>query len=539
MSATPQLKTLPAVFSRLVATRGDHPAVVMADDAVTYAELERRSAVFARALLQAGAGKGARIALLSSDGIFWMTAFLACMRIGALVSLVSTLCTPRELAHMLRHSDTQLLIAKRRFLNHDYADKLAEALPELAGADAGALRLDSAPYLRAVWFDDAADVGWARPVAELLALAEQPDAPADSLLAAMETEVAASDDAVIVYTSGSTSAPKAVVHSQRTLACHPPEVARPFLLKADDRMMPTLPVFWLGGLVMALETLSVGATLVYPQSPALEDMVDAIVDLGVNRVNSWGDMMAKLTDAARERGVDVDSIIGLGEFREASGAVIPPPLRVNPLGMSETFAVHSAEPLNARMPADKAGTSGRTVNGYQRRLIDPQTGAEVAVGEAGELLLRGGGLMSGFYKREREEVFTADGFYPTGDLCREDEDGYLYFIARLGDMIKTRSANVSRLEVEAAMRELPEVAIPVVAGIDDAEFGQRVVAAVVPAEGATPSEAALQAALKQQISSYKVPRNIVFIAESDIPRTSTGKIKLAEIGAMIAARIAE
>lgn len=537
MHAEPELKTLPAVFARLVETRPDHPAVVMADDTVTYAELERRSAEFARALLQAGAGKGARIALLSSDGIFWMTAFLACMRIGALVSLVSTLGTARELAHMLRNSDTQFLISQRRFLNHDYAGKLAEALPELAGAGAGALRLADAPYLRAAWFDDAEGIDWAQSVDELVALANHPGAPDDKLLAAMEAEVAPSDDAVIVYTSGSTSAPKAVVHSQRTLACHPPEVAKHFLLKADDRMMPTLPVFWLGGLVMALEVMSVGATLVYPRSPSLEDMVDAIANLDVNRVNSWGDMMAKLTESARERGVDVDNIIGLGEFREASGEVIPQQLRVNPLGMSETFAVHSAEPLNARMPENKPGTSGRTVNNYQRRLVNPDTGEEVAVGEAGELQLRGGGLMTGFYKREREQVFTPDGFYPTGDLCREDEDGYLYFIARLGDMIKTRSANVSRLEVEAAMRELPEVEIPVVAGIDDPEFGQRVVAAVVLKEGASASEESLQNALKQAISSYKVPRNIVFIDEADIPRTSTGKLKLAEIGAMIAARI--
>ncbi len=539
MADCSQLKTLPAVFARQVQTRGSHPAVVMADESLSYAELERRSAQFARALLQAGAGKGTRIALLSSDGIFWLVAFLGCLRIGALVTLVSTLCTSRELAHMLRNSDIQFLIAQRRFLNHDYAGKLREALPAISAGAAGMLRLAEAPYLRAVWLDDAAGVPWARGVDELLALAESPGAADDKLLAAIENEIAPSDDAVIVYTSGSTSAPKAVVHSQRTLACHPPEVAKHFLLKPGDRMMPTLPVFWLGGLVMALEVMSVGATLVYPESPSLEDMVDAIVNLKVNRVNSWGDMMARLTESARERGVDVDvdNIIGLGEFREADGTVIPPQLRVNPLGMSETFAVHSCEPLDARMPGDKPGTSGRTVNGYQRRLVDPESGEEVAVGEVGELQLRGGGLMTGFYKREREAVFTPDGFYPTGDLCREDEDGYLYFIARRGDMIKTRSANVSRLEVEAAMRELPGVAVPVVAGIDDADFGQRVVAAVVLAEGASASESSLQAALKQLLSSYKVPRNIVFISEADIPRTSTGKIRLAEIGAMIAARI--
>jgi acyl-CoA synthetase (AMP-forming)/AMP-acid ligase II len=103
-------------------------------------------------------------------------------------------------------------------------------------------------------------------------------------------------------------------------------------------------------------------------------------------------------------------------------------------------------------------------------------------------------------------------------------------------MIKTRSANVSRLEVEAAMNELPEVETSVVTGLDDAEFGQIVAAAVVPAKGAAPSEDGLRAALRDALSSYKVPRRIVFITEDEIPRTATGKVKLHEVGQIIETR---
>ena len=159
------------------------------------------------------------------------------------------------------------------------------------------------------------------------------------------------------------------------------------------------------------------------------------------------------------------------------------------------------------------------------------------VGEVGELQLRGGALISGMYKRRREEVFTPDGFYPTGDLCRIDADDYLYFIARRNDMIKTRAANVSRLEVEAALNALPEVATSVVTGLADEEFGQIVAAAVLPAPGASPSAEGLRKALREELSSYKVPRRIVFIAsEDEIPRTATGKIKLHELGELIAGR---
>jgi acyl-CoA synthetase (AMP-forming)/AMP-acid ligase II len=299
-------------------------------------------------------------------------------------------------------------------------------------------------------------------------------------------------------------------------------------------MLPMLPAFWLGGMAMAMQVLSQGACLVYPASPDLEVIAETIKALQVNRLNGWGDGLAKLRGLAPERGIDIDAIVGLGHFRDAAGELIPPEFQSGMLGMSETFAPHSAEPLNFRMPADKPYCCGRPVGGYERRIVDPETGAVLGPGEVGELQLRGGALITGMYKRRRSEVFTADGFYPTGDLCRIDADDFLYFVARRNDMIKTRSANVSRLEVEAALNALPDVAIAVVTGLDDAEFGQVVAAAVLPAPGASPSAESLRAALREEISSYKVPRRIVFLtSEDEVPRTASGKIKLHELGELI------
>lgn len=530
--------TIPALFAQVLSERADHDAVATLAETIDYAELDRRSVRLARALVAAGAGKGTRIALLAPDGIFWVTAFLASLRVGALLTLVSTLCSPPELAHILRHSDCRFLLAARRFLAHDYADKLEAVEPALRDAGAGQLLVTGLPNLRAVWFDDADGLAWARPLDELLDLADRPGAPDAALLAAMEAQVMPEEEAVIVYTSGSTAQPKAVVHSQWNVARHPPELARLFRIRPDARMLPMLPAFWLGGLAMLMQVLSQGATLVYPPSPDLNDLIDTIEGCKVNRLNGWGDGLVRLREAATARGIDVDAIQGLGPFRDERGELIPPHLQTNMLGMSETFAPHSAEPIDFRLPEDKAGASGRTVNGYERRIVDPDSGEEVGPGETGELLLRGGALMVRLYKRERDEVFTPDGFYPTGDLVRVDADGYLTFVARRGDMIKTRAANVSRLEVEAAMMALPEVELAVVTGIDDAEFGQRVGAAVVPAAGTSPTPEDLRSALRASLSSYKVPRDIVFVAPGDIPRTATGKLKLFELADLIAARIA-
>jgi acyl-CoA synthetase (AMP-forming)/AMP-acid ligase II len=532
--------TVPALLAEIVGKRGEHDAIAMLHETVSYDELGRRSARMARALLQAGAGKGSRVALLAPDGIFWVTAFLAGLRIGALVTCVSTLCSAKELAHIVRHSDVQFLIAARRFLSHDYGEKLETAFPALKKGKPGALRIEDAPFLRAVWIDDAKGLGWAGTHDELLALADAPDAPDDALLAAIEAQVTPGEDAIIVYTSGSTALPKAVIHSHWNAARHPPELAKLFLIKPDDRMLPMLPAFWLGGMAMLFQVLSQGATLVYPPSPDLEDIAETMVKLGANRINGWGDGLTKIGELARKRGIDVDNIIGFQPFRDKDGVPIPMEEQSGMLGMSESFAPHSAEPLDYRMPPGKRWCCGRPVNGYERRIVDPETGEEVAQGEVGELQLRGAGLMKGFYKKRRCEVFTPDGFYPTGDLCRIDEDDFLYFVARKNDMIKTRSANVSRLEVEAALNALDEVELAVVAGLDHEEFGQIVAAAVLPAKGASPSEDSLRAALKDEISSYKIPRRIVFIeSEAEIPRTPTGKLKLHELGDLIEAKIGE
>jgi acyl-CoA synthetase (AMP-forming)/AMP-acid ligase II len=525
--------TFPALLAATVAARGDHLALVLVDEVLTYDELDRRSARMARALLASGVGKGSRIALLAPDGALWLTTFYAALRIGALVTPISTLAPPPELAHIAGTSDAQMLIGARRFLRRDFAANLAAAFPELCDGRAGALRLVGAPYLRSVWLDDADGLSWARPVDELLARADAPDAPDAALLAAVEREVTASDDAFVVYTSGTTATPKAVVHSQWAAARQPRALAPIFLMTSDDRTMPLLPAFWMGGIAAALQVLCTGSTLVYPPTPDLEDALEMIERHDVTYVVIW-QALAKFRAAAIARGIDVDRIRGTGAPpRDEHGELIPPGLRANLFGMSETFSAHSAEPINRRMPDDKLGASGRAVNGIERRVVDPETGAAVPPGEVGELHLRGGALMTGFYKVDRRDVFTPDGFYPTHDLVRIDADGYLYFVGRDADMIKTNSANVSRLEVEAALNALPEVELSLVAGVPDADLGEMVVAAVVPAKGAAPTEDDLRTALRDRISSFKIPRRIVFITDDDVPRTTTGKVRLGDLAGLI------
>lgn len=528
--------TFPELLARGVAARPDHPALITSDGVLTYAELDGASATMARALLATGAGKGTRIGLLAPDGALWLTTFYAALRIGALVTPISTLAAPPELAQILRTGDIQVLIGVRSFLRRDFATLLPAAVPGLASSTAGALGAPEAPYLRTVWLDDPAGLPWARSVDELLATADEPVASDPTLLAAVERAVTPADDAFVVHTSGSTATPKAVVHSHRSVARQPGVLASYFGITADDRTMPLLPAFWMGGIAYALQALSTGSTLVYPASPAIDDVLDMVEQHDVTCLIVWH-MFAKLRAAAVERGIDIDRVRGLGSPpRDADGERIPTRRRSNPLGMSESFAIHSAEPIGTALPDDKVGAAGRAVNGIERRVVDRETGEELPSGELGELQLRGGALMRGFYGVPRDQVFTPDGWYPTGDLVRIDADGYAYFVGRTGDMIKTNAANVSRLEVEAALNALPDVELSLVAGLPDDELGEVVAAAVVPAAGASPTEDELRTALRERLSSFKIPRTMVFITHDDVPRTSTGKVQLFELRGLIEAR---
>jgi acyl-CoA synthetase (AMP-forming)/AMP-acid ligase II len=504
---------------------------------LTYNALDARSATMARALVAIGAGKGTRIALLAPDGILWITTFLAALRIGALLTPISTLSTAPELSHLLRHSDAQILIGVRRFLRHDYGERLATAFPHLATGQPGRLQLPDAPYLRSIWLDDPAGMSWAESHAALFEKANGTAGPSTELLAAMEAQVAPSDDAIIIYTSGSTALPKAVLHRQRSVAQHPQLLAEYFRIRRTDRLMPLLPLFWVGGLIAALQALQTGATLVYPDSPETDTVIAAVEKLRVNRINTWGPQTARLRDALSARGIDPETIGGLAQIRDAQGVPIPADRSANMLGMTETFGPHCGEPLGTVLPESRRGSSGRPNSDFEYRVVDPETGEVVGPGRSGELHLRGGSLMQGFYKVEPRQVFTADGFYPTNDTVRIDEEGHLFFEGRRGDMLKSAGANVSRLEVEAALRALAEVALPIVVGLPDAQRGQIIVAAVVPAEGRQPTEASLQSALRERLASYKVPRRILIISSDEVLWAPSNKVRLAEMSRFIAARL--
>jgi acyl-CoA synthetase (AMP-forming)/AMP-acid ligase II len=212
-----------------------------------------------------------------------------------------------------------------------------------------------------------------------------------------------------------------------------------------------------------------------------------------------------------------------------------PPTRIpSYFGMTETLAGHSVEPIPTLMPEGKKGASGRPLPGVERKIVDPVTQTEVPAGTVGELYVRTPSLMAGLYKQERREVFDPDGFYPTGDLCVIDENDCLTFTARLGEMVKVSGANVAPLEVEQTLRTLPGVEACAVLGLPTKAGGSTLVAAIVADPSAGLTEIEIRAGVKPLLSSYKIPKRVVFLRAEELPVTPNGKVRKKDLAEHLA-----
>ncbi len=523
----PDFTPTAGVFARWCAERhGDHDFVILGDERVTYAEVERRSALLARGMLASGVGKGTRVGLLAANSPDWVIAWLAAARIGAVAALGNTYAKAGGLGRMLADSDAALLLCVPSYLGNDYLTRLEEAVPGLAAAVGPELFLTEAPYLRRVCTFGATDRVWARSIGTLL---EAAPTVSEQLLAAVEGQVAPADPMVIVYSSGSTAAPKGVVHSQRAVISHPYNLAQFRDLADDDVLYTPMPLFWVGGLSWTLvAAMHAGATLVFEDRFEPGATLDLIERERVTQVLGWPHMAKALMEHPSFSQRDLSSVRGgnLAMLNPADGGFDAAP-KANSLGMTETLGPHTIEAKADALPAGKEGSFGRPVPGVEHRIVDPITGVDCDVEVDGELWLRGYSLMLGVNKVDRADTFTPDGWYRTGDGGHFDADGHFYYRGRLGEVIKSSGMNVTPRDVEIELESLDGVALAFVTGIDGASRGQDVVAAVALAPDATADRdgEAIRAELKARVANYLVPRHIeVFASTEELPWLDSGKI---------------
>lgn len=531
--------TIPRWIRALAERHGARDLIVGDAGRLTYAEAEARSARMARALLEAGVGKGAHVGVCFPNGPEWVVAWLAATRIGAVAVPLNTFFKARELGWMLRHADVSVLLTAARLGSNDYLERLVEVAPDLSGRRAGALRTTALPQMRRIF----AFGGGAAPFAEPgEALLEGPHDTGwdDALLRAIEDGVAPADPMVILYSSGSTADPKGAVHAHGSVLRHSLALARLRGVRGDDRIWSPMPFFWVGGLVFSLlGAMHAGACLLAEdvfepgRTLALLERERATAAIG------WPHFGKALVEHPEFPKRDLSTLRAGNIPGLLPPSVCPadPELRPNGLGMTETCGPHTYTGEGA-LPEAKRGCFGPALAGVEHKVVDPESGVVLGPGEVGEICVRGDSLMLGLYKKERAETFDADGFYHTGDAGFFTAEGELYFKGRLGEMIKSGGANVTPSEVESLLMSFPEVKGAYVVGVADAQRGENVAAAVVLEPGIALTAAAIQSRARAELAAYKVPRHVLVAAQESLPFTDSGKIDKRRLRADIEARIA-
>ena len=519
---------IPAMLSSVVAEHGAADLVVtcLGDgslERITYAQADSESSMMAAQLLNAGVTKGVRVGILAPNGPEFVVAFLAATRIGAVAVPLNTFLQPAELAWVLRDADVHTVLAVESILGKDMLARLAAASD---GLDVP-MRSPALPQLRNVLPLGAISQSWP---------SKWPDPVPQEFLAACEQSVRPTDDLLVIYTSGSTSHPKGIVHTHGTAIAHSRFIAGEHGWSSQDRIYVPMVFFWVAGLVFGLlGPLQYGATVLTEHKFDAGHVLRLLEAEKATYTTGFPHVGPALVNHPDYTDTD------LSRLREGYQQVLlspqrrtrDPSLRVAQLGMTETCSSHTWWPPHEEVPESKRGSLGGSAPGYEHKVVD-DTGLEVPNGVTGEICVRGIAMMRGMIGKHWHELVDRDGWLHTKDAGYRDDDGHLYFAGRIDEMIKTSGTNVAPMEVEAALRRIPQVRVAYVVGVPDAERGALVGAAVVLNDGDRASADDLVAACRAQLAAYKVPKRWVILDDAaPLPYTTTDKIDKRRLTAMM------
>lgn len=470
--------TLPGRWTRLWRESPAAPQVRDVDGTwLSRADLDERSAAVARRLLGAGLERGDRCILSAATSAAMVIAYIGALRAGLVIVPVNTAYTRAEVERIV-----------------------ASAEPRVAIVDGDD---------RAAWIREAA------PDAVVTGVAvDLPDVSGGEI-----DVVEADDQALLVFTSGTTGRPKGVGLTQANLLASATAVALAWRWTADDRLLLTLPLFHMHGLGVGINgSLSIGSSIVLRPTFDVDDVAATCADGDITMFFGVPAMYQRLAAAGAASALRSLRLVVSGS------APLPPTLAAAiqeqagqvPLeryGMTETVMLTTNPYAGPRRP----GSVGF-----------PFPGVELRLGDGAEIEVRGPNVITRYAgdTEANDTAFTDDGWFRTGDLGEFDEDGYLHLVGRSKDLIITGGYNVHPREVEEVLLTHPAVAEVAVVGRASEQWGEMVVAVVVP-EGDEVDPAVLRTHAADRLTAYKVPKVIEFVTE--LPRNALGKVVRADL----------
>ena len=494
-------ETLAGFVERHARQRPDDIAIRYREWRWSWADWAARIRRAAAALQDAGVERGQCVAFLDKNHPACLEVLFAAASIGAVTTVANWRLSDDELAHVLNDSRPRLL-----FVGAELRDAV------------------EAPAAQSVDLERIVVVGGEQDEYEGLLAAASP--------AQDFAEVDDAETALVIYSSGTTGRPKGVLLSQRALVNHSANLAPAFPFAEGDANLVCMPLFHVGGIGYALFGIRAGVPTIMTREPDAAALIGA-VRAGATHAFFVPPVIARFLEADETAS---GALSGL-RYIVYGAAPMPSPLLQRALttwpdmnfvqvyGQTELCGAVTALGNDDHRDSARPGlqlSAGKAVLGTEIRVVDPETGNEVPVGQPGEIWVRSNQNMIGYLNRPEAtaETITADDWVRTGDVGRLDADGYVYIEDRLKDMIITGGENVYGPEVESVLIEHPAIADAAVIGVPDDFWGESVEAIVVVTADIDPGE--VIDFCRRHLAGYKCPRAVDVVAS--LPRNASGKI---------------
>lgn len=527
--------TLGELLTGTAARRPDHEALVVDDERLTYAELLDRARTVARGLAALGVGRGDHVGLLMPNCPDMVAAFFGVQLLGAVAVPLNTRYRTRELRHVVSSAELRVILTSDVVDDHvDLVARLDDALPGLADTRAPTeLRLDGFPRLGAVVL-----LGSSRPDG-LVARADFEGLAAGHPASTLPDpgQATAGDVAMLLFTSGTTSQPKACCLTHAAVIHVWTTVAETLRITEDDRIWDPLPMFHMSCLGPLVFSVALGATLIstvhFEPGAGLRQIAGERASWLYSVFPPIAMGLVKHPEFARTDRSAVRGLLNVAPpetLRLLQEAFAPAVQVGGHFGMTECAGAITCNAWDATLEA-RVETCGPPIRGVEVRVVDPDAGDELGPGRRGELQIRGAGLFAGYYRDPEgtEAVFAEGGWLRSGDEGAIDETGAVIYTGRLKDMLKIGGENVAPSEIEAHLSTHPAVKLVQVVGMPDPRLDEVPVAFVELVDGQTASPDDLIAHCVGEIAGFKVPRRVHVVTEWPMSATKIQKFRLREM----------
>jgi fatty-acyl-CoA synthase len=533
--------TIGDVLARTACQFSDREAVVFPFTGyrTTYEQFSNEVDQTARSLLALGVEPGHHIGIWAANCPEWILIQFAAARVGAVLVNVNPAYRSHELSYVLKQADISSLFLTDRVKSSNFFEILLEVLPGLSNFSPGDLRSSELPALRRVVSLQRHKLTGMLSWPEFLLLAPS---VVDKRFRDLVGNVQAEDVVNIQYTSGTTGFPKGAMLTHRNLLMNAFYIGQRMAFTEQDRLCLPVPFYHCFGCVMGNLTCAIyGAALVVPA-----EAFDPLTTLQTIQDERCTAVYGVPTMFIAELAHPQFGEFSLPSLRTGIMAGSPCPIeimravveRMGARDMTIAYGLTEASPvITQTQPSDsldcRVGTVGKALPGLEVKIVKPGATEAVPCGEAGELMVRGHGVMKGYYNKPAEtaQMITDDGWMHSGDLAAVNSDGYYRITGRIKDMIIRGGENVYPREIEEYLYAHPEIADVQVVGLPDVKFGEEISAWIRRKPGSNLNEEGVKQFCKDKIAYFKIPRYVIFVDQ--FPTTVTGKIqkfKLREQG---------